>query len=85
MDYITALVKAPGIEVKKMMPFQAGDVSETSADTKALYDVIGFKPEKSIKKGVVNFVEWYINIIISTIQEPSHESSSDFYKYNRKI
>lgn len=60
MDYITALEEALGIEAEKnMMPIQAGDVLETSADTKALYDVIGFKPETSVKKGVANFVEWY--------------------------
>ncbi|PAL53252.1 nucleotide sugar epimerase, partial [Escherichia coli] len=29
--------------------------------TKALYDVIGFKPETSVKEGVKNFVEWYRN------------------------
>ncbi len=29
---------------------------------KALYDVIGFKPETSVKEGgVKNFVEWYRN------------------------
>lgn len=60
MDYITALEEALGIEAEKnMMPIQAGDVLETSADTKALYDVIGFKPETSVKKGVANFVAWY--------------------------
>lgn len=60
MDYITALEEALGIEAEKnMMPIQAGDVLETSADTKALYETIGFKPETSVKKGVANFVEWY--------------------------
>ncbi|WES66714.1 NAD-dependent epimerase [Superficieibacter sp. HKU1] len=60
MDYITALEEALGIEAEKnMMPIQAGDVLETSADTQALYEVIGFKPETSVKKGVANFAEWY--------------------------
>jgi len=60
MDYITALEEALGIEAEKnMMPIQAGDVLETSADTQALYEVIGFKPATSVKKGVANFVEWY--------------------------
>ena len=62
MDYINALEEALGIEANKnMMPLQPGDVLETSADTKALYDVIGFKPETSVKEGVKNFVEWYRN------------------------
>ncbi|MEX9251092.1 NAD-dependent epimerase [Pseudenterobacter timonensis] len=60
MDYITALEEALGIEAEKnMMPIQPGDVLETSADTQALYEVIGFKPQTSVKEGVKNFVEWY--------------------------
>lgn len=60
MDYITALEEALGIEAKKnMMPMQAGDVLETSAETQPLYDLVGFRPEMSVKDGVKNFVEWY--------------------------
>ncbi|MDU1874191.1 NAD-dependent epimerase [Citrobacter sp.] len=60
MDYIQALEDALGMEAKKnMLPFQPGDVLETSANTKALYDVIGFKPETTVKDGVRNFVDWY--------------------------
>ncbi|ELN4155518.1 SDR family NAD(P)-dependent oxidoreductase [Citrobacter braakii] len=60
MDYIRALEDALGIEAtKNMLPLQPGDVLETSADTKALYDVIGFKPETTVKDGVKNFVDWY--------------------------
>jgi UDP-glucuronate 4-epimerase len=60
MDYITALEEALGVEAdKNMMPIQPGDVLNTSADTKALYEVIGFKPQTSVKDGVKNFVDWY--------------------------
>ncbi|MCE0343712.1 protein CapI, partial [Klebsiella pneumoniae] len=60
MDYITALEEALGMEAKKnMMPIQPGDVLDTSADTQALYDLVGFKPQTSVKDGVKNFVEWY--------------------------
>ena len=60
MDYITALEEALGKKAEKnMLPLQPGDVLETSADTKALYDVIGFKPQTSVKDGVKNFVDWY--------------------------
>ncbi len=62
VDYIQALEDALGIEAKKnMLPLQPGDVLETSADTKALYEVIGFKPETTVKDGVKNFVDWYRN------------------------
>lgn len=60
MDYITALEEALGIEAEKnMMPMQAGDVLETSAETQPLYDLVGFKPQTSVKDGVKNFVDWY--------------------------
>ena len=62
MDYITALEEALGVEAQKnMLPLQPGDVLETSADTDALYKVIGFKPQTSVKDGVKNFVDWYRN------------------------
>jgi UDP-glucuronate 4-epimerase len=60
MDYITALEEALGFEAKKnMLPVQPGDVLETSADTKPLYDIVGFKPQTTVKDGVKNFVDWY--------------------------
>ena len=60
MDYITELEDALGKQAEKnILPLQRGDVPETSADTKALYDVIGFKPQTSVKDGVKNFVDWY--------------------------
>ncbi|HDT3902934.1 TPA: NAD-dependent epimerase/dehydratase family protein, partial [Raoultella ornithinolytica] len=60
MDYITALEEALGMSAEKnMMPIQPGDVLETSADTKALYESIGFKPETPVKKGVKEFVDWF--------------------------
>ena len=60
MDYITALEDALGKKAEKnMLPLQPGDVLETSADTQALYEVIGFKPQTSVKDGVKNFVGWY--------------------------
>ncbi|WP_213198931.1 NAD-dependent epimerase [Klebsiella aerogenes] len=60
MDYITALEQAMGMEAKKnMMPMQPGDVLETSAETQPLYDLVGFKPQTSVKEGVKNFVDWY--------------------------
>lgn len=52
MDYITALEEALGIEAEKnMMPMQAGDVLDTCADTQPLYDLVGFRPQTSVKDG----------------------------------
>lgn len=60
MDYITALEEAVGMVAEKnMMPIQPGDVLETSADTKPLYDAVGFRPQTTVRQGVKNFVDWY--------------------------
>lgn len=60
MAYIEALEKALGqVADKNMLPMQPGDVMETSADTTALYQVIGFKPKTSVEEGVASFVDWY--------------------------
>ncbi|RPH27733.1 NAD-dependent epimerase [Buttiauxella warmboldiae] len=60
MDYITALETSLGkVAHKNMLPMQPGDVLETSADTQALYEVIGFRPQTSVRDGVQRFVDWY--------------------------
>ncbi len=60
MAYIEALESALGKKAhKNMLPMQPGDVLETSADTQALYDVIGFKPRTGVEEGVKRFVAWY--------------------------
>ncbi|CAM7824135.1 VI polysaccharide biosynthesis protein vipB/tviC [Atlantibacter hermannii] len=60
LDYISALEKALGKSaIKNMLPMQPGDVLETSADTQALYKVIGFRPQTSVEEGVKQFVSWY--------------------------
>ena len=60
MDYINALEESLGVvATKNMLPLQSGDLLDTSADTKALYDIIGFKPETTVKDGVNSFVSWY--------------------------
>lgn len=60
MKYIEALESALGqVAEKNMLPMQPGDVMETSADTTALYKVIGFKPQTSVEEGVARFVKWY--------------------------
>ncbi|MBD8161397.1 NAD-dependent epimerase [Erwinia persicina] len=60
MAYIESLESALGqVAEKNMLPMQPGDVMETSADTSALYKVIGFKPQTSVEAGVARFVAWY--------------------------
>lgn len=60
MAYIEALENALGIVAEKnMLPMQPGDVLATSADTTALYNQIGFKPQTPVIEGVQRFVDWY--------------------------
>lgn len=60
MSYIEAIEKALGITANKnLMPMQPGDVLETSADTRALFEAIGFKPQTGVEEGVKKFVDWY--------------------------
>ena len=60
LDFITAIEKSVGIKaVKNFMPMQAGDVPATWADTSALEDLTGFRPNTDVLDGVENFVGWY--------------------------
>ena len=38
---------------------QAGDVTDTSADTSHLEEWVNFKPNTSVRDGVRKFVDWY--------------------------
>lgn len=60
MDYIKAIEKALGVEIKKnMLPIQPGDVPATFADVSDLVNDFGYKPNTPIEQGVAKFVEWY--------------------------
>lgn len=58
-----ALSKATGKEVvfeKIFEPIKPGDVSGTYASTDLLQKAVGFKPQTSIKEGLQNFADWYV-------------------------
>ena len=60
MAYIEALEQALGITAKKrFLPLQPGDVPATAADTSALEDWTGFRPQTPVQDGVARFVAWY--------------------------
>lgn len=46
-------------EHKELVPMQAGDVTVTYADTSALENDYGFKPNTSLRDGLRKFAEWY--------------------------
>jgi UDP-glucuronate 4-epimerase len=45
---------------KEFEPIKLGDVHKTFASTKALEELIGFKPKTSIKDGLQKFTNWYV-------------------------
>ena len=44
---------------KELVPMQAGDVPVTYADTSALEQDFGFKPDTSLRDGLRRFAQWY--------------------------
>ena len=60
MRYIEAVESSLGVKGKyNMMDIQPGDVPATHADTSALEEYIGFKPQTTIEEGVTQFTLWY--------------------------
>jgi UDP-glucuronate 4-epimerase len=60
LDYVRLIEKLAGraalIEFK---PMQAGDVLATYADTRAIFELTGFKPNTPLETGLGHFVAWY--------------------------
>lgn len=44
---------------KQLVPMQPGDVPVTYADTKALEEDVGFKPNTPLRQGLRKFAQWY--------------------------
>lgn len=62
MRYIEAVESSIGLKGHYiMMDIQPGDVPATHADTTALEDFIGFKPQTTVEEGVQKFIAWYKN------------------------
>ena len=62
MDFINSIEEKLKLKIKKnMLPIQPGDVTETYADVSGLIKDFNYKPNTPIKKGISNFIDWYIN------------------------
>ena len=62
MDYIKEIETNLGIQAKlNMMPMQSGDVKKSHADVSNLTRDFDYSPEWTIKKGVKNFIGWYLD------------------------
>lgn len=62
MDFVRAVEKAADKKaIYNYLPMQAGDVSQTWADTQALYEATGCRPTVKIEEGCERFVSWFKN------------------------
>lgn len=62
MDFIRAIENTTGCDAKcDFRGMQPGDVPRTWADTEALFEATGYRPQVGIEEGVARFVEWYRN------------------------
>jgi UDP-glucuronate 4-epimerase len=46
--------------IKNFLPLQPGDVVATYADVTSLMEDVGFQPKTSLKTGISQFVDWYL-------------------------
>jgi len=66
-DYIRELEKNLKKEaIKQYLPIQPGDVPDTFADISSLIREFNYKPKISVKEGIKDFTDWFI----------------DYYKFN---
>jgi UDP-glucuronate 4-epimerase len=62
MDYILEIEKNLGMEAKlNLMPMQDGDVKKSHADVTDLIEDFGYSPKWSVKEGIKNFIQWYVD------------------------
>ena len=62
IEFINIIEEYLGLKAKKeFLPMQLGDLKATSAEINLLNNWVGFKPKTSIKEGLKNFIDWYIN------------------------
>ena len=62
MDFIETIEDCLNIKaIKNLKPLQIGDVPDTYANVDELINEFNYKPNTSIKKGISNFVNWYLD------------------------
>ncbi len=60
LTFIEAIEKCVGKPAQRnYLPMQPGDVPATSADTRLLDRLTGFRPSTPVNRGVAEFVAWY--------------------------
>ena len=60
MDFIENIEQVIGKKAEKIfLPLPPGDVEATSAKTQYLESIIDYKPNTSVKEGIIKFVSWF--------------------------
>jgi len=68
MDYIHEIEKNLGMEAKlNLMPMQDGDVRKSHADVTDLIKDFDYAPKWSVKEGIKNFIQWYVDYYKATL------------------
>jgi len=69
MDFISILEKILGRKSKKnYMPMQPGDAEASWSSSEELIQTINYSPNTSIKTGIQNFVDWYLDYFGISVQ-----------------
>ena len=68
LDFITLMEEALGKKAKKeLVEMQAGDVYKTWADISQLNEITGYTPKVNLKKGIIEFIDWYLSYKKNTV------------------
>jgi len=60
LDYVTLLENSLGRKaIVEMLPIQAGDVPDTYADVRELFEDFGYRPKTTVIEGIKKFTDWY--------------------------
>jgi len=61
IDFINAIEEKLGKKAKlELLPMQLGDVEATNANIDETVENFDYRPQTSVKEGIANFVDWYI-------------------------
>ena len=62
LDFITLMEEALGKKAKKeLVEMQTGNVYKTWSEISQLNEITGDIPKVNLKKGIVEFIDWYLS------------------------
>ena len=59
---MVSVIEKLGMKAKlELLPMQLGDVEESNANIDETVENFNYRPKTSIKEGISNFVDWYLD------------------------